>query len=55
MLNPIHLRTLQECVRTGSFAEAGRALGYTASAVSQQMVLLERAIGSALFERSARS
>lgn len=55
MLNPIHLRTLQECVRTGSFAEAGRVLGYTASAVSQQMVLLERAIGSTLFERSARS
>ncbi|SFT01091.1 LysR family transcriptional regulator [Saccharopolyspora flava] len=55
MLNPIHLRTLQECVRTGSFAEAGRALGYTASAVSQQMVLLERAIGAPLFERSARS
>lgn len=55
MLNPIHLRTLRECVRTGSFAEAGRALGYTASAVSQQMVLLERAIGAALFERSARS
>ena len=55
MLNPIHLRTLQECVRTGSFAEAGRVLGYTASAVSQQMVLLERAIGATLFERSARS
>ncbi|TDC87809.1 LysR family transcriptional regulator [Saccharopolyspora aridisoli] len=55
MLNPIHLRTLQECVRTGSFAEAGRMLGYTASAVSQQMVLLERAIGAPLFERSARS
>lgn len=30
-------------------------LGYTASAVSQQMVLLERAIGATLFERSARS
>jgi DNA-binding transcriptional LysR family regulator len=55
VLNPIHLRTLQECVRTGSFAEAGRVLGYTASAVSQQMVLLERAIGATLFERSARS
>ncbi len=55
MLNPIHLRTLQECVRTGSFAEAGRVLGYTASAVSQQMVLLERAVGAPLFERSARS
>ncbi|GAB3289686.1 LysR substrate-binding domain-containing protein [Parasphingorhabdus pacifica] len=55
MLNPIHLRTLQECVRTGSFAEAGRTLGYTASAVSQQMVLLERAVGAPLFERAARS
>ncbi|MFR9728233.1 LysR family transcriptional regulator [Saccharopolyspora sp. MS10] len=55
MLNPIHLRTLQECVRTGSFAEAGRVLGYTASAVSQQMALLERAVGAPLFERSARS
>lgn len=55
MLNPIHLRTLQECVRTGSFAEAGRLLGYTASAVSQQMLLLERAIGAPLFERTARS
>lgn len=55
MFNPIHLRTLQECVRTGSFAEAGRVLGYTSSAVSQQMVLLERAVGAELFERSARS
>ncbi|MER2092340.1 MAG: LysR family transcriptional regulator [Saccharopolyspora rectivirgula] len=55
MLNPIHLRTLQECVRTGSFAEAGRALGYTASAVSQQMMLLEKAVGAPLFERAARS
>lgn len=55
MLNPIHLRTLQECVRTGSFAEAARELGYTASAVSQQIFLLERAVGSPLFERSARS
>ncbi|HTF52578.1 MAG TPA: LysR family transcriptional regulator [Pseudonocardia sp.] len=55
MLNPIHLRTLRECVRTGSFAEAARELGYTASAVSQQMILLERSVGAALFERSARS
>ncbi len=55
MLNPIHLRTLRECVRTGSFAEAARALGYTASAVSQQVVALERALGTALFERAARS
>jgi DNA-binding transcriptional LysR family regulator len=55
VLNPIHLRTLRECVRTGSFAEAARELGYTASAVSQQMILLERSVGATLFERSARS
>ena len=55
MLNPVHLRTLRECVRTGSFAEAGRVLGHTASAVSQQMALLERAVGAPLFERTARS
>lgn len=42
-------------MHTGSFAEAGRNLGYTASAVSQQMVLLERAVGAPLFERAARS
>jgi len=55
VLNPIHLRTLRVCVRTGSFAEAARALGYTASAVSQQMLALERSVGAALFERHARS
>jgi DNA-binding transcriptional LysR family regulator len=55
VLNPIHLRTLRECVRTGSFAEAARVLGYTASAVSQQIMVLERSLGTALFERSARS
>lgn len=55
MLNPVHLRTLRECVRTGSFAEAGRTLGHTASAVSQQMALLERSVGAPLFERTARS
>ncbi|MDT7563133.1 MAG: hypothetical protein QOG76_1757 [Pseudonocardiales bacterium] len=55
MLNPIHLHTLRACVRTRSFAEAARELGYTTSAVSQQMFQLERSVGAALFERSARS
>jgi DNA-binding transcriptional LysR family regulator len=55
VLNPVQLHTLRECVRTGSFAEAARHLGYTASAVSQQMFLLERTLGTSLFERSARS
>lgn len=55
MLNVIHLRTLRECVRTRSFAAAGRTLGYTTSAVSRQMTVLERAVGTPLFERHAHS
>ncbi|MDQ7908506.1 LysR family transcriptional regulator [Phytohabitans sp. ZYX-F-186] len=55
MLNVHHLRTLAEVVATGSFAAAAASLGYTASAVSQQMTALERATGLVLFERGARS
>ncbi|MDL9978342.1 LysR family transcriptional regulator [Microbacterium sp. ASV49] len=55
MLNPIHLRTLLEVVRLGSFASAANRLGYTASAVSQQMAALENDAGIRLFERTARS
>jgi DNA-binding transcriptional LysR family regulator len=55
MLNPGHLRTLREIIRLGSFSAAANRLGYTASAVSQQMSTLEREIGVALFERSPRS
>jgi DNA-binding transcriptional LysR family regulator len=54
VLNPVHLQTLQVVVSTGSFASAARELGYTSSAVSQQMEALERAAGLALFERGAR-
>ncbi|GII94635.1 LysR family transcriptional regulator [Sinosporangium siamense] len=54
MLRPSHLVTLREVCRTGSFALAARSLGYTASAVSQQMVLLEKDTGLVLFERGAR-
>jgi DNA-binding transcriptional LysR family regulator len=53
MLNPLHLRTLIVVLRTGSFAEAARRLGYTGSAVSQQMASLERAVKMSLFERDA--
>ncbi|MFC5835889.1 LysR family transcriptional regulator [Nonomuraea insulae] len=53
MLNPSHLRTLAEVIETGSFAEAARRLGYTSSAVSQQMAALERAVKAQLFEREA--
>lgn len=53
MLNPLHLRTLSVVLRTGSFAAAGRHLGYTGSAVSQQMSALEVDCGLVLFEREA--
>lgn len=55
VINPVHLRTLLEVVRRGSFAAAATHLGYTASAISQQMSTLERDSGVTLFQRSARS
>lgn len=53
MDRPQHLRTLQVVCRTGSFAVAARELGYTSSAVSQQIAALERESGLILFERRA--
>lgn len=55
MVNPVHLRTLLEVVRLKSFAAAALALGYTPSAVSQQMSALERDTSTTLFARSAKS
>lgn len=55
MVNPVHLTTLIEVVRLGSFAAAAAQLGYTPSAVSQQMAALERETGVELFHRTARS
>ncbi|NUP75120.1 MAG: LysR family transcriptional regulator, partial [Sinomonas sp.] len=55
MVNPVHLQTLLEVVRQGSFASAAQQLGYTASAVSQQMAALERETGVQLFIRSPKS
>jgi DNA-binding transcriptional LysR family regulator len=55
VVNPVHLKTLLEVTRLGSFAAAASTLGYTASAVSQQMSALERDTGVVLFQRSARS
>lgn len=55
MINLVHLRTLIEVGQHGSFAAAAAALGYTASAVSQQMAALERDAGVELFQRTARS
>lgn len=55
MLNPVHLHTLSVVVRVGSFADAARQLGYTSSAVSQQIAALERTVKLPLFERGAHS
>lgn len=55
MLQPVQLRTLQEVLLTGSLAAAGTRLGFTASAVSQQIAALERQTGLVLFERGPRS
>ena len=55
MVNPVHLKTLLYVPGLGCFAAPAARLGYTASAVSQQMSALERDTGVVLFERSARS
>ncbi|MBA2475860.1 MAG: LysR family transcriptional regulator [Actinobacteria bacterium] len=46
-----HLAALEEIVETGSFAAAARRLGYTQSAISQQIAVLERAADLQLLER----
>jgi DNA-binding transcriptional LysR family regulator len=55
MLKLEHLRTLREVIQLGSFVAAANRLGYTSSAVSQQMAALERQLGVKLFDRSAHS
>jgi DNA-binding transcriptional LysR family regulator len=55
MLNPEHLRTLGAVLAAGSFADAARRLGYTPSAVSQQISSLERQLRLRLFEREAHA
>lgn len=48
------LRVFHAVATTGTVAGAARALGYTPSAVSQQLAVLEREAGVALVERSNR-
>lgn len=55
MLNVVHLHTLQAVLESGSFSGAAKDLGYTTSAVSQQVAALERAAGVRLFERGPRN
>ena len=46
-----HLLALVAVVETGTFSAAAEQLGYTQSAVSQQISILERIVGAPLFER----
>jgi DNA-binding transcriptional LysR family regulator len=49
------LRLLLEFAERGTIAATAAALGYTASAVSQQLAALEREAGAALLDRTART
>src|SRR5947209_19268677 len=53
-LSLIGLRAVREVTRRGSISAAAQSLGYTQSAVSRQVSLIESAFGRALFERHAR-
>ncbi|GAA1299598.1 LysR family transcriptional regulator [Planotetraspora silvatica] len=55
MLDPKKLQILVDVAETGSIAGAADRAGVSASAASQQLAALERQIGAALLERSARS
>lgn len=54
MLSIQRLRTLREFAIRGTVAGAAESLGYTASAVSQQLSALERETGARLLRKSGR-
>jgi DNA-binding transcriptional LysR family regulator len=55
MLDTHRLRLLREFAERGTIAAAATALGYTPSAVSQQLAALEREAGAVLLDRTARA
>src|SRR5499427_7574436 len=55
MLDVYRLRVLLEFAERGTIAATAAALGYTPSAVSQQLAALERETGAALLDRTART
>jgi DNA-binding transcriptional LysR family regulator len=55
MLDLHRLRLLAEFAERGTIAATAAALGYTPSAVSQQLAVLEREAGTTLLDRAARS
>ncbi|MCZ4497996.1 MAG: transcriptional regulator, LysR family [Marmoricola sp.] len=55
MLDLHRLRLLREVSARGTVHAAARSLGYTASAVSQQLAVLEREAGTPLLERVGRN
>ncbi|MFJ3757230.1 LysR family transcriptional regulator [Streptomyces sp. NPDC090080] len=54
MIEARHLRVLRAVATTGSFSAAGRELGCTQPAVSQQMKALETSVGTPLLVRNGR-
>ena len=46
-----HLAALEAVAREGTFGRAAESLGYTQSAISQQIQMLERIVGERLLER----
>jgi DNA-binding transcriptional LysR family regulator len=54
MLDIPRLRVLRAVIATGSIRASAASLGYTPSAVSQQLAALQRETGLQLFERSGR-
>src|ERR671934_1692001 len=54
MLDVRRMKVLREVAAERSFSAAAEKLGYTQSAVSQQIAALEREAGSTLIERNPR-